>query len=116
MLQFADGNRIAELVAALSILSGVPIVLVSRLICDTEPFGAMAMCKAIGLEWHIAHAVLNNLPGMSDDREEKFARDGRAIRAACRPNRPSGCSLIGRPARRASSCRIKARPRRGIAA
>ena len=72
VLQFADGNRIAELVAALSILSCVPIVLVSRLICDTEPFGAMVMCKAIGLEWHIAHAVLHNLPGMSEDREEKF--------------------------------------------
>ena len=73
MLQFADGNRIAELVAALSILSSVPIVLVSRLICDSEPFGAMVMCKAIGLEWHIAHSVINNLPGMSEDREEKFA-------------------------------------------
>ena len=65
VLQFADGNRMAELVAALSILSGVPIALVSRLICDTEPFGAMALCKAIGLDWMIAHAVLNNLPGMS---------------------------------------------------
>jgi uncharacterized protein (DUF2336 family) len=72
VLQFADGNRIAELVAALSILSGVPIALVSRLICDTEPFGAMVMCKAIGLVWRVAHAVLNNLPGMSEDREEKL--------------------------------------------
>ena len=57
VLQFADGNRIAELVAALSILSSVPIVLVSRLISDSEPFGAMVMCKAIGLDWHIAHLV-----------------------------------------------------------
>jgi uncharacterized protein (DUF2336 family) len=72
VLQFADGNRIAELVAALSILSGVPIPLVSRLVCDTEPFGAMALCKAIGLEWMVAHAVLNNLPGISDEREEKL--------------------------------------------
>ena len=72
VLQFADGNRIAELVAALSILSCVPVVLVSRLICDIEPFGAMVMCKAIGLDWHIAHAVLNNLPGMNEDREQKF--------------------------------------------
>jgi uncharacterized protein (DUF2336 family) len=72
VLQFADGNRIAELVAALSILSGVPIALVSRLLCDSEPFGAMAMCKAIRLEWMIAHAVLNTLPGMGDDREEKL--------------------------------------------
>jgi len=72
VLQFADGNRIAELIAALSILSGVPISLVSRLICDSEPFGAMVLCKAIGLEWMIAHSVLNNLPGMSNEREEKF--------------------------------------------
>ena len=72
VLQFADGNRIAELVAALSILSGVPIALVSRLICDTEPFGAMALCKAIGLDWMIAHAVLNNLPGIAEEREEKL--------------------------------------------
>jgi hypothetical protein len=68
VLQFSDGNRIA----ALSILRCVPIVLVSRLICDTEPLGAMVMCKAIGPDWHIAHAVVNNFPGMSDDREEKF--------------------------------------------
>jgi len=72
VLQFADGNRIAELVAALSILSGVPIALVSRLICDSEPFGAMALCKAIGLEWMVAHAVLNTLPGMGDEREAKL--------------------------------------------
>jgi hypothetical protein len=72
VLQFADGNRIAELVAALSILSGIPIALVSLLLRDSEPFGAMAMCKSIGLEWMVAHAVLNTLPGMADDREEKL--------------------------------------------
>jgi len=72
VLQFADGNRIAELIAALSILSGVPIFVVSRLICDSEPFGAMALCKAIGLDWMIAHSVLDNLPGMSEEREEKL--------------------------------------------
>jgi uncharacterized protein (DUF2336 family) len=68
VLQFADGNRIAELIAALSILSGVPIALVSRLICDSEPFGAMVMCKAIGLKWIVAHAVLSTLPGMGGSR------------------------------------------------
>ena len=72
VLQFADGYRIAELVASLSILCGIPIALVSRLICDTEPFGAMVMCKTIGLGWMVAHAVLNNLPGISEDREEKL--------------------------------------------
>jgi glutamine synthetase adenylyltransferase len=72
VLQFANGSRIAELVAAMSILSSVPIALVSRLICDTEPFGAMVLCKAIGLKSMVAHAVLNNLPGISEDREEKL--------------------------------------------
>ena len=57
----------------MSILSGVPIELVSRLICDSEPFGAMVMCKAIGLESMVAHAVLSNLPGMSEDRDEKLS-------------------------------------------
>ena len=72
VVQFANGSRIAELVAAMSILSSVPIALVSRLICDTEPFGAMVLCKAIGLKSMVAHAVLNNLPGISEDREEKL--------------------------------------------
>jgi len=72
VLQFADGNRIAELVAALSILSGIAIALISRLVRDSEPFGAMAVCRSIGLDWSIAHAVLNTLPGMTEDREEKL--------------------------------------------
>jgi uncharacterized protein (DUF2336 family) len=72
VLQYADGNRIAELVAALSILSGVPIALVSRLISDSEPFGAMALCRAIGLEWMVTHSVLNTLPGISEDRDQKL--------------------------------------------
>jgi uncharacterized protein (DUF2336 family) len=73
VLQFADGNRIAELVAALSILSGLAITLISRLVCDTEPFGAMAVCKAIGLDWSVAQTVLGALPGVGDDREQKLA-------------------------------------------
>jgi hypothetical protein len=68
VLEFADGNRVAELIAALSILSAVPIALVSRLISDTEPFGAMVLCKAIKLDWSIAHAVLNALPGVGASR------------------------------------------------
>ena len=73
VMQFANGSRIAELVAAMSILSGVSIELISRLICDTEPFGAMVLCKAIRLKWMVAHAVLNSLPGITEDREEKLS-------------------------------------------
>ena len=115
VLQFADGNRIAELVAALSILSGVPIALVSRLICDSEPFGAMAMCKAIGLEWMIAHAVLNNLPGMGDDREEKLEEmRGEYDRLSARIGRAPArllASLPGAPAAAALGCGGRRSPR-----
>jgi len=72
VLHFADGNRIAELIASLSILSGIPIALVSRLLRDSEPFGAMTLCKAIGLDWMIAKAVLNTLPAMADERYERL--------------------------------------------
>jgi hypothetical protein len=63
VLEYADGKKIPELAAALSILSAVPLVLVSRLICDSDPFGAMVLCKAIRLDWSIAQAVLAALPG-----------------------------------------------------
>jgi uncharacterized protein (DUF2336 family) len=67
VLEFADGNRIAELVAALSVLSAVRIALVGRLISDTDPFGAIVLCKAIRLDWAVAQAVLT-LPGVDASR------------------------------------------------
>jgi uncharacterized protein DUF2336 len=63
----------AELIAALSILSAVPIVLVARLMRDVEPFSTMVICRAIGLEWYVTHAVLDNLQSMQDNRDQKFA-------------------------------------------
>lgn len=69
--QFANGSRIAELVAAVSILGGVPISLVARLICDSEPYGAMVLFKAIRLGWTVTYGVLINLPSMSEDRDRK---------------------------------------------
>jgi uncharacterized protein (DUF2336 family) len=68
MREFAVGNRIQELTAALTVLCAVPIALVGRLINDTEPFGAMVLCKAIRLDWLIAQAVLIALPGAGTSR------------------------------------------------
>lgn len=62
VLEFADGNQVTELIAALSVLSGVPVHLVGRLICDQNGFGPMVMCRAISLDWSIAHAVLSAGP------------------------------------------------------
>jgi len=33
----------------------------------------MAACRAIGLDWSITHAVLNTLPGIGEDCEEKLS-------------------------------------------
>ncbi|HVV63820.1 MAG TPA: DUF2336 domain-containing protein [Pseudolabrys sp.] len=68
VLEFADGARIEELVAALSILSGIRIDLIGQLVCDTDAFGAMVVCKAIRLEWSVAHSVLTAAPGAGATR------------------------------------------------
>jgi uncharacterized protein (DUF2336 family) len=72
VLEFADGGRIEELVAALSILSGIRIELIGRLVCDIDAFGAMVVCKAIRLEWSVAHAVLTAVPGAGASRSAQL--------------------------------------------
>ena len=62
LLEFADGEKITELVAALSVLSGIQTDLLGRLVCDQNGFGAMVLCKAISLDWSITHAVLSAGP------------------------------------------------------
>jgi len=63
VLEFADGGKVTELVAALSVLSGIQTDLVGRLVCDQNGFGVMILCKAIALDWSITHAVLTAGPG-----------------------------------------------------
>jgi hypothetical protein len=63
VLKFADGGKVTELVAALSVLSGIETNLVGRLLCDQNGFGVMILCKAINLDWSITHAVLSAGPG-----------------------------------------------------
>ena len=73
IFQFADGNRVAELVAALSVLSGVTINQVDRLFHAPSFYGMMVLCKALALDWHVAEAVLRvrpNSPSVASDIEE----------------------------------------------
>jgi uncharacterized protein (DUF2336 family) len=58
ILEFADANRVAEMIAALSILSGVPINQIDRLLRTSNEFGLTVLCKAIALEVDIAFAVI----------------------------------------------------------
>ncbi len=64
IFEFADANRVAELVAALSVLSGVPIQQVDRLIHAPIFYGTMVLCKAVGLEWPAAEAVMRVRQGV----------------------------------------------------
>jgi uncharacterized protein (DUF2336 family) len=73
IFQFADGKRVAELVAALSVLSGVTIHQVDRLFHAPNFYGMMVLCKALALDWSVAEAVLRvrpNSPSVASDIEE----------------------------------------------
>lgn len=78
LLKFSESGRVTEMVAALSVLSGVSIELVDRLICDENVFGAMILCKATGLDWPMTQAVLTAGPNAStravDDVCDEFKR------------------------------------------
>lgn len=63
VLEFADGGKRTELVAALSVLSGIETSLIGRLVCDQNGFGVMILCKATNFDWSITHAVLSAGPG-----------------------------------------------------
>lgn len=58
IFEFADGNRVAELVTALSVLSGMTIHQVDRLIHAPSFYGTIILCKALSLDWSVAEAVL----------------------------------------------------------
>jgi uncharacterized protein (DUF2336 family) len=56
--EFANAQRISETVAALSVLSGVRIDLVDRLLHSETHYGVLILCKAIGLAWSAAYSVM----------------------------------------------------------
>lgn len=58
IIEFADANRIAETIAALSLLSNVSVGQIDRLFSAPSCFGLMVLCKAITLDWTIARAVI----------------------------------------------------------
>ncbi len=59
ILEFADANRIAEMIAALSILSGVPLDQIETLVNAPTAFGLMVLCRSVALDWNTAGAVLS---------------------------------------------------------
>jgi hypothetical protein len=62
ILEFADSNRCAEMIAALSALSGVSIDQIDRLFYASSNFGLMVLCRSIGLDWNAACSVITARP------------------------------------------------------
>jgi hypothetical protein len=70
IFEFASARRVPELVAALSILSGVTIHQVDRVIHAPTFYGTMVLCKALALDWAVTEAVLLVRPHGSSVKSE----------------------------------------------
>lgn len=62
ILEFADARRVAEMITALSVLSGVPMDQIDTLLQASNGFGLMVLCKSIALEWNTACSVIMARP------------------------------------------------------
>lgn len=69
ILEFADSNRVAEMIAALSVLSGVAVNQIDRLFRTSNELGLTVLCKSVALELDTAFAVIMACSGKttSDD-------------------------------------------------
>jgi len=67
---FAESHRIPELTAALSVLSGVAIEIVDRIVHAPSVYGTMVLCRAVALDWPTAHVIIRGRPGVGRSREE----------------------------------------------
>jgi uncharacterized protein (DUF2336 family) len=60
---FAEQKKLAELIAALSLLVAAPIEAVEQLVHDDDVFGLLVLCKAAALDWATMHAIILARPG-----------------------------------------------------
>ena len=58
ILEFAQANRVAEVIVGLAAVSGVAIDQVDRLFYAATCYGLMMLCKASALSWKTTYAVL----------------------------------------------------------
>lgn len=64
ILTFLRANKYEELVAALSVLCGLPFDLIDRLMYGPRSDAILIPCKAAGFEWVTTRAILKNRPLM----------------------------------------------------
>ena len=58
LAQFANDNKFEETAVALSLLCGVPIETVDRLMAGDRPDPVLILCKSAGYEWPTAKAII----------------------------------------------------------
>jgi hypothetical protein len=58
IMEFADNDRIAEMIAGLSMLSGVPGDQIDTLFQSSNPFELMVLCKSVDLAWNVVFTVI----------------------------------------------------------
>lgn len=61
-MAFARSKNTLEMIAALSVLSGVPFEHVDKLVHAAGDFGLVVLCKSIVLDWNTAFAVFSARP------------------------------------------------------
>jgi uncharacterized protein (DUF2336 family) len=74
LLHFAADNRREEVVAALSVFSGLKHELVGTLVNADEPGGLLIVCRALGITWHPISAILKMRYGEQGLGPEKLLR------------------------------------------
>jgi hypothetical protein len=82
--EFAQQGLVDETVATLAELTAVPIELVDRLFYGAQPYGFMAVCKLMTLDWRLVLAILQarpNPPGADAVDLEAMKDDYQAISA-----------------------------------
>jgi uncharacterized protein (DUF2336 family) len=58
ILEFADANRLPEVIAALSVLSGFSTKEIDAIVANANELGLTVLCKAVALEMDTAYAVV----------------------------------------------------------
>jgi uncharacterized protein (DUF2336 family) len=75
ILEFADGNRIGEAIASLSVLSGVSMQEIDVLFRGVNELGITVLCKAVNLELDTAYAVFMAAHGEQTTKDTQAFSD-----------------------------------------
>jgi uncharacterized protein (DUF2336 family) len=58
IIEFSNLKRIAEVIAGLTVLSGVPFEQIASIFRTSNGFGLMVLCKTLAMEWQSAYAII----------------------------------------------------------